>query len=187
MKTNPIGHTVKKQSAQGLTKANIRLEVRKLQNDKVDFYNPLFTDGVVVPKITMSQYILNCYANSVELESGIHCDLTYRYCLDQLNNTCVLFTDIYSDHNDNDKTKLDMEDYIVVEIFLSPEHFMVSELATYYQDNYVDDDVPNDWEDNYFTTDSIDYNEIEIVKAVYTLKSDKDLKRINTIGRIIKN
>lgn len=186
MKTNPIGHTVKKQSAQGLTKANIRLEVRKLQNDKIDFYKPLFTDGVVVPKITMSQYVLNCYANSVALEDGIHCDLTYRYYLDQLNNTCVLFTDIYSDHNDNDKTKLDKEDYIVVEIYVSPEHFMVSELAIHYQDNYVDDHDTFDWGNNYFTTSSNAYNKIAIVKAVYSLIGEKALKRKIRIDNIIK-
>jgi hypothetical protein len=47
--------------------------------------------------------------------------------LDKLNNTCVLFTDItWSDHNDNDKTKLDKEDYIVVEtIYHQSTFFMV--------------------------------------------------------------
>jgi hypothetical protein len=186
MKTNGIGHTIKKLSTQNLNKANIRSEDRKLQKDRIDFYKPMFTDGVVVPKVTMSNYILSCYTNSVALKDGIHCDLTYMYYLDKLNNTCVLFTDIYSDHNDNDKTKLDKEDYIVVEIYISPEYFMVSELANYYQNNYVDDHDTYDWDNNYFITNSNAYNKISIVKAVYSLLGEKALKRKNTIYNIIK-
>ncbi|MEZ7500446.1 hypothetical protein QO200_17075 [Flavobacterium sp. Arc3] len=187
MKTNGIGHTIKKKQALSVRKVNIDLQVKKLEKDKVDFYDTLFTDGVVVSKKSMSKYVLNCYANSVPLEDGIHCDLRYMYYLDQLNNTCVLFTDVYSDHNDDNETKLDMENYIVVEIYVSPECFMVSSLANYYQDNYVDDDDTFDWDNNYFGTSSAAYNKISIVKAVHTLLNETQILRKKLIDSIVKS
>jgi hypothetical protein len=156
-------------------KVNMNHEVMGLKKNEIEFYQPLFTEGVIVERKNISQYIRQCYVNSKNLELGIFPVLKYDFFLDKINNCCILFTEcLVEDYEDNFEVDL-KEDYIVVKIYKSPEEFMAGSLASHFRDLYVGDELSKWDEFGYYTNNCVQYNEISIVKAISELKPSKKI------------
>jgi hypothetical protein len=156
-------------------KVNMNHEVMGLKKNEVEFYQPLFTEGVIVERENMSPYITACYVNSKNLDLGIFPVLKYDFFLDKINNCCILFTECLVEDYEYDFEADLKEDYIVVQIYRSPEDFMAGSLANHYRFNYVGDELSKWDKFGYYTTNCVEYNEISIVKAISELKPSKKI------------
>jgi hypothetical protein len=165
-------------------------QLDKLNGKKIRRYENLYTDGVLIKKCKLSQYIKECYTESVKLEEGINGHLEYRYYLDRTNKVCVLFTQPWIDDFSDKKEVLDKSDALVVEIYVSPGDFAQGNLALFYHNHYV---VPGKytwgWDETTvfgpYETNCEGYNEISIVKDIAKLLNPEAIDRIDTIQSII--
>jgi hypothetical protein len=169
-----------------MRKVNIDKELNQLYENRIHGYKLRYTDGVIIKKGDMSNYIKHCYKNSIILECVINGRLNYRYYLDEKNKTCILYTDTFiEDINDENEIAI-KADSMIVEIYTSELDFEDGELANFYHQLFVMPGTANYATKNgYYYTDCKEYNNQPLVKAISRISDRPDKMRMKIIDDII--
>lgn len=171
-----------------MKKINIDKQLNKLYKKQINGYKIFFTDGVIIKKDDMSKYLKLCFKESIILDCVINGRLKYRYYLDEINKTCILFTNTWI-KNENDQHEIaEKTDTIVVEIYLSQQEFENGKLAWFYHKHIVMPSSNNYWfEKGYYYTDCKEYNNLPLVKAISRISDRPDKIRMNALDDIINS
>lgn len=162
-----------------MKKFNIENEIKFLKKLSSPFYSGTYPEGIVIGVDEKSEYISECYKYAKDLyydlpsveDSDIDED-NFKYYVDYVNNTCVVFA------------FLSTNSLINVIIYNSRESFDCGFLSKMYRDK-IKPECSNGYIKNLFYTNDEIYNNRKIIKEISKLLTKIEINRISVINQII--